>query len=303
MRTLFILFFVLPLFASLENHLQPIPNKAHVHSIKNVDFTYLINLDSRPERLAYSLQQLYPFGIVPQRFPAIYGWHIPFNVYADLGVVFMPGMWIGIENALYVSPAGYFQFVRLGEALYGKTVFSSWLTPGAIGCTLSHLSILQDAYDAGYSTIWILEDDFILVRNPHLLSALIEKLDALVGADGWDILYTDPIYLYGIDLEKDLQEQMPYKWRPDMPDFDLLSLFEHTPVGDDFYKIGNRLRTHSMIIRRSGIEKILQFYKRHHIFIPYDHELGFIPNIRLYVTKEAIVDGMDNTSDTKNKHF
>ncbi len=93
------------------------------------------------------------------------------------------------------------------------------------------------------------------------------------------------------------------KWRPDMPDLALDPLLEHTPVGEFFYKIGSRNRTHSMIIRRTGIEKILMFYKEKNIFLPYDHELGFIPNIRLYVVSEPIVDTNDITSDTKNKKF
>lgn len=302
MRVFFFLL-ALPLFSQIEKHFKPVAPKIEIHSIQNVELIYLINLDTRPEKLLDSLQQLARFGIVPQRFAAIYGWHLPLDCYPDLGVKFAPGMWKGIENALYISPEGYFHFVGLCEEFYDKTVFSSWLTPGAIGCTLSHLSVLQDAYDAGYNTIWVLEDDFTVAKDPHVLSEVIEKLDTLVGNEGWDILYTDPDYLFGVDLDRDLQEQLPYKWRPDMPQFDLKMLFEHTPIGDDFFKIGNRLRTHSMIIRRSGIQKILQFYKERHIFLPYDHELGFIPHIRLYVTKESIVNGKEISSDTKNKYF
>lgn len=288
-------------YGNIERHFKKIKDKIEDTSIRNIDYIYLINLDKRPERLARSFQQLFPYGILPQRFAAIYGWDLPISVFDDIGLKYEPGMWIGPENALYIKPDGHFIFVRLGEEFYGKTVFSGWLTPGAVGCTMSHLSVLQDAWDSGYDTIWILEDDFSIMDNPHLLPDLVDKLDLEVGADGWDILYTDPDYLF-VDETRDLQEQIPMKWRPDMPYFPLKPLLEHTPVGNDFYKIGSRNRTHSMIIRRSGMEKILNFYKRCHIFLPYDHELAFIPGIRLFVTKKSIVDVNEADSDTKNKN-
>jgi hypothetical protein len=298
-----IFFIAFSLYANIEDHFKKIEGLAYSVSIENVDFTYLINLDSRYERLIQSREALLPYGIWPQRFSGIYGWHLPYQTYDEVGVKFMPGMWTGIENALYLVRDGYFIFVKLGEEFYDKTVFSSWLTPGALGCTLSHLSVLQDAYDQNYETIWILEDDFNILQNPHFLSSKIETLDSLVGRDGWDVLYTDPDYLFGLDETKDLQSQIPMKWRPDMPEFDLTSLLEHTPVGDDFFKIGSRNRTHSMILCRSGIEKILDFYKKRHIFLPYDHELAFIPNLRLFVLKEPIVDNIETCSDTKDRHF
>jgi GR25 family glycosyltransferase involved in LPS biosynthesis len=293
----YFLFFALSLFADLEHHLKKIPKKIETSSIEGVDYLYLINLDARPERWKASMEQLLPYGILPQRFSAIYGWHLPFETYQETGLVFRPGMWIGPENAVRILPDGSFYHVRLGEQFYGETVFSGWLTPGALGCTLSHLSVLQDAWDSGYETIWILEDDFQIFQNPHLLSPLLKM------EDGWDILYTDPNYLTVSHPEGNLQEQMPYKWRPDFPHFDLKKLLERTPVGDHFYRIGNRIRTHSMIIRRSGIKKILDFYKEKKIFLPYDHELGFIPNLILFTTRENFIDAGETTSDTKHWHF
>jgi GR25 family glycosyltransferase involved in LPS biosynthesis len=302
-RLIFSLLFSLSLFGEIEHYLKKVEKKIPSTSLEGIDCTYLINLDARKERWIQSLQQLIPYGIWPQRFSAIYGWHLPFQAYQEIGVRFALGMWAGIENALYVPSEGYFQFVRLNEAFYEKSVFSSWLTPGAIGCTLSHLSIIQDALEEGYETIWILEDDFVLMQNPHLLSKRIEELDTLVGKENWDILYTDPEYLCGIDPQKDLQKQLPYKWRPDMPDFDLHTLLEHTPVGENFYKIGSRLRTHSMILRKTAMEKILHFYKTQHLFLPYDHELGFIPYLRFYAISETIVGQNEEHSDTKNRYF
>ncbi len=154
---------------AIEDHFKKIEKKLEDTAIRNIDYIYLINLDERVERRAHCLEQLFPYGILPQRFSAIYGWRLPIAVLRDIGVKFSEGMWIGPENVLYYSLNGHCSHVRLSSEFYGEPVFSGWLTPGAVGCTLSHLSILQDAWDSGYETIWILEDDFYIVDDPHLL--------------------------------------------------------------------------------------------------------------------------------------
>jgi acetolactate synthase-1/2/3 large subunit len=40
---------------------------------------------------------------------------------------------------------------------------------GAIGIALSHLSILQDAYDSGYETVWVMEDDVDIMQKVNKL--------------------------------------------------------------------------------------------------------------------------------------
>ena len=63
----------------------------------------------------------------------------------------------------------------------GRTYFCHCMSRGAIGIVLSHLSVLQDAYDSGYETIWVIEDDIQVIQDPRLLSSLIDELDATVG--------------------------------------------------------------------------------------------------------------------------
>jgi GR25 family glycosyltransferase involved in LPS biosynthesis len=288
--------------AGIDRHYKRLETKAESSKLRNIDFIYLINLDQRPERFESCMAQLSPYGIFPLRFSAIYGWSLPASALNEIGLKFLPGMWMGYDTVMHFPPEGGCRYFYLNDTCYHHTFFSGWTTPGAIGCTLSHLSVLQDAYDAGYGTIWVLEDDFKVVQDPHMLSERIDELDAMVGKD-WDILYTDFDYLMGIDENRSILEQLPMKWRPDMPAFDLKSLLEHTDVGPNFMKIGTRHRTHSMIIRRCGMQKILDFYKEHNMFIPYDHELSFIPGIKLYVLKNPIVTANETSSDTKNHVF
>src|SRR5207237_6605093 len=80
----------------------------------------------------------------------------------------------------------------------GKTYFVHCMALGAIGCSLSHISVLQDAYDSGYETIWVMEDDVEVLDDPHRLSDLVSELDTLVGPDRWDVLFTDVDYRIGV---------------------------------------------------------------------------------------------------------
>jgi len=290
---------------AIEDHYRKLEGKSrYTPGIQGIDYIYLINLDARPEKFLASVTQLNLYNIAVERFSAIYGWGLSTAVINDVGLRYAPGMWPGLENALHFPFHwnGASQFVKINDSCYGLTFFSGWTTPGAIGCTLSHLSVLYDAYTSGYKTIWVLEDDIDVVQDPHILVSLIEELDSLTDKE-WDILYTDHDYLTLEHPDVSIFKQLPMKWRPDMPFFDLEPLLEHTSVGAHFFKIGSRNRTHSYLIRRSGMKKILDFYHEQRMFLPLDHELFFIPQLTFYVTRDSIVTSNETVSDTKNRYF
>lgn len=297
--------------ASIEKYFKKIEKTPEdCRPIKNIDYLYLINLDQRPEKFENCMWQLQPYGIKPYRFSAIYGWNLSIEALNEIGVQFLPGM-EGYHWAKHfpLHGNGNSEYIFLHEACYGGTFFASWMSIGAIGCTLSHLSVLQDAYDSGYQTIWIMEDDIFVLGNPHLLSDLIEQLDSLVGKEGWDLFYTDfdlpdkPFYAWENDFESDLKGDLWWFWRPDLLDIDRSAVAERTILNDDFIKIGSRMRTHSMIIRRSGMKKILDHNKAHRLFIPYDHDLALVPGIKLYSLRYPIVTFSFAPSDTRVKYF
>ena len=60
-------------------------------------------------------------------------------------------------------------------------------------------------------------------------------------------------------------------------------------LDDEFREIGARYGAYSMILRRSGIKTILDFFKRHQIFMPYDIELNHIPDLRLFTLRRDVV--------------
>ncbi len=304
MRLFLFLIYCFALSAEIEDHYKKLENKRKPSTFRGIDYIYLINLDQRKERWIESLKQLVPYGIIPQRFPAIYGWNLKPDVLTDIGLKFAPGMWTGKENVMVFPPEkeGEPDFIFLSGSWNGKACFSGWTVKGTIGCTLSHLSVLKDAYESGYETIWILEDDFNILQNPHLLSDRISELDTYVGKDSWDVLYTDYDYLV-VDPNQDILTQVPSLWRPDMPYLDISYMGIHVSISDHLMKIGSRMRAHSIIYRRCGIEKILQFYHTYSNFLPYDQELALIPGMNMFVVIDSIVSYQQVTSDTRYKYF
>jgi GR25 family glycosyltransferase involved in LPS biosynthesis len=298
-----------PLQAGIEKHLKKVEHKVSPYQVRQVDYIYLINLDQRPDKFEKCKWQLAGYNINPCRFSAVLGWTLSPEVLNEVGLKFAAGM-EGDQWVSFYSPQGKGErevdFLR--ETCVGKTYFQLPMTKGAIGCTLSHLSVLQDAYDSGYETIWIMEDDIYVSENPHNITAIIEKLDKLAEKP-WDVLYTDidiadrPLYYYPNDFVSDLKS-VGWPWRPDVPGVSQVQLSKRIRMSDELMKIGFRMRTHSMIVRRSGMKKILDFFKTHGIFSGYDYELALVPDIQLYsLTYNLVTHIIFATSDTHNNNF
>jgi GR25 family glycosyltransferase involved in LPS biosynthesis len=287
MKSLFLLFLLslCNLQADVFDFLKKAENKSDAHCIKNIDFIYMINLDQRPEKFSISCQNLAPYHIRPYRFSAVNGWELSLETLDEIGVKYGPWMTGGHWGTCYpLDNCGEPQHEIVTEV--GKTYFSHCMSRGAIGIVMSHLSILQDAYDSGYQTVWVMEDDVEVIRNPHLLSDLIEELDRLVTPDGWDILFTDR------DTKNQAGGYVPctaFAWRPNFnPANPSLFAFQNQ-INANFRKIGARYGAYSMIVRRSGMKKILDFFKRYQIFLPFDMEYTLVPKIQLFTVTSDVV--------------
>lgn len=277
--------FVNALHAKIEDYFKKILDKSDFQQIRNIDFIYMINLDERPEKYQYSLQQLAPYGIVPYRFSAVNGWQLSLQEINTIGVPYEPWMKKGIWGTFYPMENN-------GKASHeiihseGINYFCHCLSSGAIGIVLSHLSILQDAYDAGYETIWVMEDDIEVIRNPHSLSDRIEELDALVGKEGWDILFTDQD-TKGRDGR--YISCFSYSPRPNFSPADPEKFSKRYTISPNLRSIGARYGAYSMIVRRSGMEKILEFIKHYQIFLPFDMEYTQPDQMRLFTIIDDII--------------
>lgn len=308
-KMLFLL--LINLFASLlyggfEAHLKPALHKSSDHSLRNIDFIYMINLDQRPEKFLASSQQLLLYGIDPYRFSAVNGWELTLDQINDVGVKFAPGMKGGFLSTRYrPKEKGESYFPNLPECTnpscpcnlsyiwhheplgqYGMTYFCHCPSPGMIGIALSHLSILQDAYNSGYETIWVLEDDIEVLQDPRIVSDLIDRLDTLVGKGNWDILFTDR------DTKGNDGVNVPccsYAERPNFTPPDISKFAEKREISSEFRYIGARYGAYSMIVRRSGMEKLLDFFRQYQIYLPFDMDYTQPPTIRLYTVLNDIV--------------
>jgi GR25 family glycosyltransferase involved in LPS biosynthesis len=286
--TLIVCLLWVSLHARVEDYLRKIPEKNCVHPIENVDFVYVINLDERPEKYQNTLQQLSPYGIIPYRFSAVNGWNLSLTVLNELASAYEPRMGSGRWGTSYPVEAGGMPCHEIMH-VPGKRYYSHCMSRGAVGILLSHLSILKDAYDSGYETIWVLEDDIEVVQDPRILSQLIQELDRQVGRSTWDILFTDPD-TKGMDGQ--YVGCYSYAWRPDLPAIDLSRFNRRRDFGPHFRLVGARYGAYSMIVRRSGMKKILDFFRDRSFFLPFDMEYTLPEKIVLFSLKYDVVSTM-----------
>ncbi len=294
MKGTFILFFlaVSHLSAGIETYFKSISDKpdGYHNQMRNIDYIYVINLDQRPEKFEHCLRELNPYGIHPYRFSAVNGWELSLDTLNDLGVRYEHHMLKDLWGTAYL-PGG--DMSPHHEILHqaGRNYFCHCMSRGAVGITLSHLSILQDALNSGYETIWVMEDDIIAIQNPHILSDRIAELDRLVGHNNWDILFTDQ------DTKNQQGQYVPctgYARKPNFNPENPHRFSQRKDIHGIFRKTGARYGAYSMIIRRSGMQKILNFIKHHKIFLPYDMEF-YLPNdINIYALIHDVVSTLPN---------
>jgi GR25 family glycosyltransferase involved in LPS biosynthesis len=278
--------------AEFEDHVKKVDHsmrEVRTSSMRNIDCIYMINLDQRPEKWKLSIDQLAPYGIKPLRFSAVNGWELSLEAINEVGLPYsieMEGNFMATSYHL----DGNFEPSHELIHNYGQTYFCHCMARGTIGIALSHISLLQDAYDQGYETIWLMEDDIDVIRDPRLLPDLIDKLDTLVGRDQWDVLFTDR------DMRRADGSYNVCLWaarRPDIAEGSKSNDYGlRKRISPEFWQIGARYGAHSMIIRRSGIKKLLRHFMAHKIFLPYDLEFILPLGIKLFAVWDDVVSNL-----------
>lgn len=296
--------------------------------IKSVDSIFVINLDKRPSKYASCLEEFAKYGIVPNRFSAVEGAAVSKEDINALGLVFMPHMKKGFIKKDPQIPL----IKKTTSEDIGVPCFFYRFTAGAVGCYLSHVSLLKHLLESGSQALWILEDDFILLKDPSNLDKAVQDLNTLVGENGWDILFSDDEHFFDFEEDYDF-------YRPDfstiledflLENFNKVNSFKNPPAFisaveklekahlvkwmnvnrkgficsrypdyfENFRRISGRFMMHSMIVKRSAAEKILDFFSKRGVFLPYDDELAFIPELRMYNLKKSITSHKEEISDT-----
>ena len=257
----------------IKSYLKKIPyTTSYASGLDCIDCIYVINLEKHPKRWERMEQQLSNFGLYAQRMEAVDGWG--FNKLA-------------LKNLYH----------KLFQPSYDKF----YRTPGQIGCFLSHMSILEDAFHKNYSTIWILEDDCEISQNLRRdFSKIFEEL--YEKNISWDALFTDTGSRYRHadgTLERYEFDTMCQKF---IKSCSLLKKNQQESLIHTTW-IQRRLGMYSVILSRSGIKKIREYFMTHRLRAAYDVDIHFIPGKRFLQTQEDVVStqGGFGSSTAKNR--
>lgn len=261
--------FAEPYFESLKSFLSPVEKVESCFSgIKGIDRIYYINLSKAKNRNLYMKNLGKEHGLFLQRIEAVSGWELSKH---DLKFFYL--------NCIFPNHTKYKK------------------SPGMIGCYLSHLSILKDAFESNYERIWILEDDVRFLDN--FKTYIEEALDELENQrQPFDILYTD---LNSRFLEKDgsityytFEKCLPKGFKRGITSF----FREQEGRFEKVNRIQRRLGAYSVIISRQGIKKILDYFEKHKLEYAYDVDINFIEDKIFYQTKIDVVSTLGSFGST-----
>ncbi len=233
--------------------------------LDGIDCVYVINLDSRKEKWERTKQQLESQGVHSNRFSGVNGW--------DISQTILDDFW----------------------TKHGLDPDSPPIPRGKLGCILSHLSVIQDAYDRGYERIWIFQDDIQIHRNLNLMSSYIEQLEII--DPNWGLLFADldmnkydksgeflrALCITGVYRHN--QDTMPEEW-----------YLERENINEDFQKIRMRYGFHSVVVSRTGMKLVLNYFKHVILQTHFDIDIHFIEGMNSYGLRDRIV---SNSSDWK----
>lgn len=190
------------------------------------------------------------------------------------------------KNGLSINRVSAVNGWKLNNEVIKALSFPHKKMPGGVlGCFLSHISVLKNAYENQFNIVWVLEDDAEFVGDPQKIPELITALSILDPE--WDILYTD-MRNFGIR----------------QGGFGILPVNDEDYVDENFMRPGNRFGTYSIIISKSGIEKLLHNFICESLHAPIDVKIHWTPGIRKYSTRHNIVSYVkDSISDTERPIF
>ncbi len=158
---------------------------------------FVISLDRTPERYDFIKNQLDKFGLKHQKFSAVDGYATDI-IEKDSGVKFKGE---GLKNGkVKFNPEKKYEIITKGSAnIYSpaKNDRNKYLTAGEIGCTVSHIEILQKIVREKIEYSLILEDDAELIGDfdkklSYILDNFFDEIDFLyLGGNPMDnqILY------------------------------------------------------------------------------------------------------------------
>jgi GR25 family glycosyltransferase involved in LPS biosynthesis len=211
-----------------------------------IDCIYVINLDDRPKKWKMMQDILNGFHLRANRVPAVNGWALT---------------------------------KRAKNALLGSYRRRARMNGGQIGCLLSHVSIMKDAYNRGFEKIWIMEDDIRFNESPQVLPALLEELTQL--DPGWDVFYTDTDAWRKLNIDATTLRKDNF-FRPDQTYHSFDFYASRDRISSNILTMRHRHGLYSYVVSKKGIEKLLNYFNHTYIWSAIDYDIHYIPCIRQY---------------------
>jgi GR25 family glycosyltransferase involved in LPS biosynthesis len=233
----------------LVKYLKPIEIAETESGVEGVDCIYVINLDERPEKWERMQKICSEQGLKVNRVSGINGWKLDDGIIAE------------ISGSYPLEPI-----------------------KGKIGCILSHLSVMKDAFDRQFNMIWIMEDDVDFLESVEKIPPLLKELSK-IDRD-WDIFYTD------IDFRNAKGEHVPSVdvcIRPDQYAYSAKYYRKRKIINREIMQIHQRFGMHSVIISHRGLKKIIDYFSHVYYWSPIDVDIHYIPGIRQYSPTRDII--------------
>ena len=207
------------------------------HRIPGVDFIYVITA-KKCHRFNDLMRSFSKYGINPYRFTAFSAKDLYANTMYRTCLRGKRG-WREFEGNRLVARGGKFVFDSRKMCNPKEGYVNRKMSIKSLSRALSHISIIRDALESGYETIWIMDSATEIRRDPNVLSTYIERANTEIP--DWTSLYTD----YSERDEAD-QLKTPTKFylRPDIsfykPDFYLARTQEQSDAHSNFDSVVNK---------------------------------------------------------------
>lgn len=179
------------------------------HKMAGIDFIYVVTakICHRFNDLKRSFAK---YGLNPYRFTAFESKDISFNSMLRT-CLHGSRRYSGIEANRLIVRGGEFVLDKGKMSSSKEGYVHRGMSLKSLSRSLSHISIIKDALDSGYETIWIMDSATELRRNPNDLSIYVAKANEAIP--GWTSLYTDYSERDQADQLKPLRK---FFFRPDV---------------------------------------------------------------------------------------
>lgn len=265
---------------TFEDTFKKALHKSDCHYISGINYIYMINRKNELSHFRAQKKSFSNYEIFLYRFDAVNPDLLGYRTLSKIGV---KGKYAFDHLSLAVKKCGHNYSLSPSQTIDdGCAHYSLCMDQKDIARNLDILSIIFDAYKSKKNTIWIMEDNVTIVADPNVLTGYLIALQRIDAK--WDVLYTDPVEKIKL---WSIKQRLKWLRRPDI-DLESSIIRESFP-STQIVSPGMRMGSYSIIISRTGMKKILDYYHKHHFFIPVGTELGSIPNLNCYATIEPVV--------------